>query len=525
VIVALGLASSTACLLLDPFPGLAAAPDEDAGSADAGKEDAGGSDTCSPGAKRPCSRVACRGEQRCEGDGRWGPCDARDASVEKCSTTLSESCIGDGGCTGDPTWGRALGDGTTQDGVSVAVDATGHIYVAGTFTGSIPQLDASAVAGSTKDSFVAKLTAEGAIVWGRQLAHTVVHEIALGKTGIVVGGTLTGTTTLPGCPTLSSAGSSDIVIVRYDADGGCVAAKTLGDSSVQILQGLAVDRVLDDVLIAGRITGTVGFDSPDGGVVLSTTGADGFYARLDPTLHGKYAKFVPSTGRLLITGVTASPGGTAVVFGTFSGELMGEPAERIDDGFTMVIKPNGTIEKVSTLGWPIIAGAFDASNRMLLLGTFDGVMDLRKISGQDAGPRIEARRPGEPFVIRRLVTELPKIEAFGLDDPIIPTGVSADAEGQVIVVGRYAAPDAGPGPSTDVFVGKYDEPSLAKIWWRVFGNGLQQQGNAVAADPFGSVVVAGTLRGTIKLGPADAGVSAAGPGSVNGDALVLKLAP
>lgn len=517
-----------ACLLVDPFDDLADSPPalatDDGGTTDTPEDDAdaGGEERCDPGVTRPCTRATCHGEQRCGDAGRWERCDARDASIEICSTAESESCLGDGRCTGDTAWALALGDGTTQGAADVAVDADGYVYVVGTFHGSMPQLGLVRDGGSELvDSFVAKLTPGGAVVWSRQIADARLVRIALAPGGIVVAGNLHGSTSLPGCSPLASAGSADAIVVRLSRAGDCLVGASFGEGST--LSGVAVDWTSDDVLVTGRLDGTVSFGGPDGGVVLSSESPQGYYVRLDPSLRGRRGLVVPSTGRVALRGVAASHSGWSVAYGSFTGSIFSSSPAAFEDGFTLLVDRDDVLRNISTFGnGPIFAATFDPSDRMLLVGTFNGVMDLTS----KGGPRIEAKRPNEPFVVRRALALLTEIEAVGLDVPVYPRAVGADARGNVLVAGDYDHPEAGvPGNASDVFVAKYDATSLSPLWSRLFGDGRRQQAFGVTADALGSVVVAGTFRGTLDLGSGLPALAANGPGSVNTDALVLKLLP
>lgn len=519
-----------ACLLVDPFDELAGsppAPMDDSGPIgaddDAAADAANDADDarCAPGTTRACARATCHGEQRCDDAGRWDRCDARDASLEICSTTESESCLGDGLCTGAPAWGLALGDGVAQHAADVAVDADGSIYVVGTFRGSVPQLGLVRDGGSEPiASFVAKLAPGGAVVWSRQLTDATLVRVAPAPDGIVVAGNLHGDLALAGCSALASSGSADGLVVRLSRSGDCLVAASFGRGST--LRGVDVDWTTNDVLVAGQLDGTVSFGGPDGGVVLTSESSQVYYVRLDPALRGRRGHVVPSTGRVATNGVVASQSGWALAYGSFTGSIFGAPAGGVEEGFTLIFNADDVIVKISRFAGPIAAASFDPSDRMLLVGTFGGVMDLTSMGG----PRIEAKRPNEPFLVRRRLALFTDIDAVGLDVPVHPRAVAADGAGHVLVAGDYDHPEAGvPGNASDVFVAKYDATSLSPLWSRLFGDQRRQQGFGVTADALGSVIVAGTFSGALDLGPGLPPLAANGPGSVNPDALVLKLLP
>jgi hypothetical protein len=87
----------------------------------------------------------------------------------------------------------------------------------------------------------------------------------------------------------------------------------------------------------------------------------------------------------------------------------------------------------------------------------------------------------------------------------IATGVAADPQGDVVVVGWAAgAIDFGGQPlaagmGDDIVIAKLD-PSGKRLWSKRFGGAGDQAARGVAVDPQGNIVVVGDFAGTLDLG-------------------------
>ncbi|WP_247232094.1 SBBP repeat-containing protein [Telluribacter sp. SYSU D00476] len=113
-------------------------------------------------------------------------------------------------------WNRQLGNASIYD---IAASADGGVYITGSFEGTLNVEGLTLTSSGGTDVFLAKLNRSGGLVWmkregGRQNDYGIrVDPGARGE--LYVTGTFNSTTTLAGT-SLSSAGNSEIFIVRYD---------------------------------------------------------------------------------------------------------------------------------------------------------------------------------------------------------------------------------------------------------------------------------------------------------------------
>lgn len=216
---------------------------------------------------------------------------------------------------GHVSWGRAFG-GPGDDSVSgVAIDPDGNAVVTGYFHELIHLGDGEILGGGGRDAFVAKLQPSGEPIFGeafggaRDARGDVVAVDALGQ--ITVLGAFEGEMNV-GADVLTSAGSSDLFVVRLRSDGTRVWARRFGGASAEEPGGLAVTKD-GDVFVGASLEGSADFGL---GMLKSAGGRDAVLLRLasasgDPLwtrVFGDFADQMPRalafTGdeRLLVTG-------------------------------------------------------------------------------------------------------------------------------------------------------------------------------------------------------------------------------
>ncbi len=111
-------------------------------------------------------------------------------------------------------WTRQLGTNSSDVAFGVATDTSGNVYVAGYTTGG---LDGNTSAGSI-DLIVVKYGATGAKQWTRQLG-TMVRDLAWGVATDTGGNAYVAGYTEGGLDGNTSAGSSDLIVVKYSSNG------------------------------------------------------------------------------------------------------------------------------------------------------------------------------------------------------------------------------------------------------------------------------------------------------------------
>ena len=235
---------------------------------------------------------------------------------------------------GTPVWSRRFGGQGSEFVYAVAVDPTGNILLAGNFTGTVDFGSGSPLTSAgPSDVFVAKLDASGAPIWARSSGDAQGSTaLAVGADGsVVLAGYFSGTVNFGGGPALTSAGATDVFVVKLDPDGTPVWARRFGDEQLQISSGVATDAS-GAAVVAGYFNGTVDFGS---GPPLESAGqGDVFVTKLDASGAPLWARRFGDATYQEAAAIAVSPAGSIAVTGHFDGAM------EVADGQTLASEGN-----------------------------------------------------------------------------------------------------------------------------------------------------------------------------------------
>ena len=185
------------------------------------------------------------------------------------------------GPTGTHLWSKAYGDALPQIGQGVAIDPSDNVFLTGYFLGTINLGGMTLPTAGSADSYLAKIDPAGNHLWsirGGGPGNQSFNGCAVDRFGNVsVVGVLLGTGSFGGQP-LTSAGSNDLLIAKYDSAGNHLWSKSFGDAASQGPKGMAVDSV-GNVLATGLLFGPTDFG---GGPITGAGGEDSFLVKLGP---------------------------------------------------------------------------------------------------------------------------------------------------------------------------------------------------------------------------------------------------
>ena len=146
--------------------------------------------------------------------------------------------------SGNWLWAKNAGGIDCDEGQSIAVDANGNSYVTGYFSDSATFGSTTLTSSGGADIFVAKLDSSGNWLWAKNAGGTDYdcgNSIAVDASGnIYVTGGFEGTATF-GSTTLTSNGDSDIFIAKLDSSGNWLGATKTGGTDTVVSYGIAVD--------------------------------------------------------------------------------------------------------------------------------------------------------------------------------------------------------------------------------------------------------------------------------------------
>lgn len=176
-------------------------------------------------------------------------------------------------------WAKDVGDVNDDMCNSIAVDASGNVYITGSFWGTMdfdPGAGTANLTG-TSDIYIAKYNSSGSYVWANSIGGVGGSGNSLvldASANIYVTGTFSNTTDFdPGAGTanFTSAGGWDFFFAKYNTNGNYIWANGTGGTSTDRGSGIAVDAS-GFVYITGSLQNTADFDPGAGTANLTSAG-------------------------------------------------------------------------------------------------------------------------------------------------------------------------------------------------------------------------------------------------------------
>ncbi|PSK90402.1 SBBP repeat-containing protein [Taibaiella chishuiensis] len=398
---------------------------------------------------------------------------------------------------GNYLWAKKIGAASYNDqAYAIALDNAGNAYITGIFAATV-DFDpgagtANLVSNGASDIFIAKYDGAGNYVWARNIGGSdwdYGQSITLDNTGnVYVTGSFVDTAYFGATATANSvvsAGSTDVVLAKYDNNGNFIWGKAVGGSSSDDGQKVTTDAA-GNVYVAGRYMLTADFDPGPGTANLVAGGAtDIFLAKYSATGAYIWAKGIGGTGYDAPSDLIADAAGHLYTVGSFAGTVDFDPG-------------TGTANLTSN----------------------SGLGDAYVAKYDTSGAYVWAKQAG------------PAGAANGANANAVVLG----AGGDVYFTGNFnGTVDFDPGAGTanltatsykDIFVAKYNAAGNYLWAGRMGGIPISAASNCggrtISRNTAGQVYVAGYFSGTVDFDP--------GPGNVNveaaigGSTFIMKLA-
>ncbi|MBK6948817.1 MAG: carboxypeptidase regulatory-like domain-containing protein [Haliscomenobacter sp.] len=230
-------------------------------------------------------------------------------------------------------WVKALGGLGADQVTALAVDTSGAIYAAGSFSFSADfdpgPSTATLVSSGQEDAFLLKWGRDGNFIWARKMGGPLVDRaaaVAIDSAGMLhCGGVFAGRADMDPGPAqqwLTSVGNSpDIFWVRFTQDGILESARQLGGPGADQLTALKPSGT--SVYFAGAFTDSLDLDLGPGLAQFSSRGqTDGFIARYNAAGVFAWARQIGGVGEEIVSDVAvSSPFGIAIT-GSFTGDVL-----------------------------------------------------------------------------------------------------------------------------------------------------------------------------------------------------------
>jgi hypothetical protein len=435
--------------------------------------------------------------------------------------------------SGNYLWAIRIGGPNTDIATSVAVDALGNIYISGYFSASAnfdPNGTANLISSGIEDIFLAKYDASGNYLWAIHMGSCCSghrgYGVALDSLGnAYITGDFHGTVNFNpnGTANLTSAGSWDIFLAKYDALGNYLWARRMGGTSRDEGRSVAVDAA-GNAYITGRFQGTANFDS-DGSATLTSAGnADIFLAKYDASGNYLWAKSMGGTNFDIGYSVALDISGNAYLTGLFQGTAN----FNTDDTFSLTSAGGHDVflAKYDYLGnylWAISMGGtdddvgwsvkVDASSNAYITGHFqvtanfnpDGTSNLSSVGNNDI------------FLAKYNASgNYLWAKSMGGTSGDVSFSIALDINNNAYITGRFIGtanfnPDGtanivGGGTLSNAFNAKYSNEGDFYYAFALGGFGniiFDQEAYAVATDSDGNSYITGLFSGTVDFNPSE----------------------
>lgn len=335
----------------------------------------------------------------------------------------------------------------------------------------------------------------------------------------------------PAVANATVAGGRDIFIVKLDASGNFIWAKTFGGTGNDEPYGLAVDNT-GNVFVSGAFSATVDFDNTTGVVnLISLSAFDGFVLKLDANGDYVWVKhFASSSFDNPVYGIKVHPLGGVCFTGIFIGTADVDPGVGVfnltstgtADIFVERLDNNGNFLWASRLGGvsgeQVRSMDVDGSGNVYTTGSFNGSADF------DPGVSVFNLTAAVPGTHDIFISKLDANGNFVWAQDIVRAtstpglasesqSICVDVSGNVFATGTFVGSvyDFDPGAGTitltaaskDAFISKLDNNGNL-IWVKKFnGSGSIGDNNAhsIKADVSGNLLITGGFKNQVDFDP------------------------
>jgi hypothetical protein len=401
-------------------------------------------------------------------------------------------------------WAKSAGGTDNENVNSTAVDGSGNVYVTGAFLSPTIDFGNGPLTNmGNSDLFLAKYDGSGNLLWAKSAGGTEYDDgifVAVDASGnVFVTGRFTSPTIDFGNGPLTNVGYTDLFLVKYDGSGNLLWATSAGGISEEYVWSVAVDASGNALVTGLYYSPTLAF----GGNILTNVGnADLFLAKYDSDGNVLWANSAGGTGFELGWSVAMDVSGNAYVSGAFNSPTItfgSTPLTNVGMYDIFLAKYDGT---GNVLWAESYGGTNDEDGRCVVVGpagdiyltgycqsptlTFGatpltnvGQHDIYLVKFDDSGNVLWAQGAGGIY------------EDFAYS-------VAADNAGNAYVTGTFWSPTitfgtipvTGTGVLCDMFLAKYDNAGNVK-WATSAGGANEDMGVATAVDASGNVFVTG----------------------------------
>ncbi len=437
-------------------------------------------------------------------------------------------------------WAKRIGSTEMTTIKNMKTDASGNVFVAGSFRGTLDADPGSGVdlhtssGGNNSDIFFGKYDTLGNLIWAKSLSGstdiytneeaTNIEIDALGN--VYIAGTFSKFVDFDPGPanailyqTYNPSGNN-LFVAKYDALGNYVWAKNFGMSAFlgdKVV--LTVDNI-GNVYLSGFFQGTADFDPNDGIASMTAIGySDIYLAKYDSSGSYLWAKQMGGAAASAKTlAIQRNTLGNIIIAGNFSAYVDFDPsaATAVLGGsnqgmFFAEYDPSGNYIRAKNIEVSAVNDlALDASNNIYLAGTIYGTVDF---DPSDATAEFTSALVSNFFVKYDASGNymFAKLLYGGGYDASYKPCLSVDSFNNIYVAGEFTGtgdfdPGVGvanltsPNSNRDIFFGKYDVLGNF-VWVNRIGDISEENAFSIQINQANDVNLTGTFGSTVDFDP------------------------
>ncbi|MBA6152348.1 SBBP repeat-containing protein [Gelidibacter maritimus] len=414
---------------------------------------------------------------------------------------------------------------------AITSDADGNVYTIGRFSDTIDfglgDVKAELTSAGQDDIFIQKLDRDGNFLWVKQMGSTGFDEgtsITIDKIGNLIStGYFVGTVDFDpgvGAATLTSAGKSDVFILKLDPNGNFIWVKQMGGPKSEECNAVTTDDA-GNIYATGSFSTTAHFDPGSGIANLTAVGEeDVFVLKLDPEGHFIWAKQMGGTDDDEGFSIAVDTKGNVFTGGYFRDTADFDPGtathlltsegrrdifiQKLDsDGNFLWAHRFGSLERDSAE-----AISVDSDDNVILTGSFNGSVDF------DPGTEtliLEAEGYYNTF-IQKITNDGDLLWAKKIGGPGNNYGrsITVDSNRDVYTFGLFTSTaDFDPGAGTsyltsarafDMYIQKLDRNGNF-LWVAQIGGMGDGRASSIAIDASANLYTTGSFRGDLDFDP------------------------
>lgn len=425
-------------------------------------------------------------------------------------------------------WANRVGGSGTDLSMSIAVDASGNVFYAGVFSGTVDFNPGAGIFNLTStsgswDMYLSKLDNSGNFLWAKSFVGTHVFGLDWISTvnadvngDIYITGAIAGTTDFdpgPAVYNLNVSGSNDVFVVKLDNDGNLIWAKLMNGTWTSLGNDLIIEPGTGNIYTCGSFEISVDFDPGPGTSFLTVSGGeDAFICKLDAAGNFIWARKFGGAWHDQSKAIALDASGNLYSTGYFESTADFDPgpgvsnltSSGLNDIFIVKLTSTGNFIWAGKIGGTGIdfssSLVTDAIGNVYVNGTFNGTVDF------DPGPGVfNLTSSGTDAFICKLNSSgnfVWAIQAGGPGDDL-SLSMTADAAGNIFTTGLFTGTvDFNPGAgvfnltavgNSDVFICKLSS-SGNLIWAKSAGGTGYDAGNSMTIDATDHIYLTGTFR-------------------------------